>query len=128
MIFFLCTGIYHQTLTHKKLGIDKQMLACRVIPFLIPLTLEPALNLKQVMYGISYIHTLYYCVNLLSISYFKAYWMWLQWRLTEYIVAWISKIFVQQIFQLHVHVHVLYCNMYTCIYMYMHAHNSSTSS
>ena len=71
MIIFLCTGIYHQTLTHKKLGIDKQMLACRVIPFLIPLTLEPALNLKQVWHLLQPYTN---CVNLLTVPYFKAYW------------------------------------------------------
>ena len=41
-------GIYHQTLVNKKLGIDKTMLAASVIPFLVPLSIEPTLNLKQV--------------------------------------------------------------------------------
>ncbi|XP_064400390.1 SCY1-like protein 2 isoform X2 [Halichondria panicea] len=40
-------GIYHETLKKKKLGIDKTMLAARVIPFLIPLSIEPTLNVKQ---------------------------------------------------------------------------------
>ena len=32
----------------KKLGMDKMMLATRVLPFLIPIAMEPTLNLKQV--------------------------------------------------------------------------------
>jgi len=40
-------GIYHQTLINKKLGMDKMMLATRVLPFLIPISIEPTLNLKQ---------------------------------------------------------------------------------
>ncbi len=44
----LLVGIYHETLKKKKLGIDKTMLAARVIPFLIPLSIEPTLNVKQV--------------------------------------------------------------------------------
>ena len=40
-------GIYHQTLINKKLGMDKMMLATRVLPFLIPISIEPTLNLNQ---------------------------------------------------------------------------------
>jgi len=43
-------GIYHQTLINKKLGMDKMMLPTRVLPFLIPISIEPTLNLKQVWY------------------------------------------------------------------------------
>ncbi|XP_031557688.1 SCY1-like protein 2 [Actinia tenebrosa] len=40
-------GIYKQTMIHKKLGMDKDYLAMKAIPFLFPLSIEPSLNLKQ---------------------------------------------------------------------------------
>ena len=33
---------------HKKLGMDKDYLATKAIPFLFPLAVEPGLNLSQV--------------------------------------------------------------------------------
>lgn len=42
------TGIYKCTFTHKKLGITKEQLAGRVLPHLIPLSIENNLNLNQV--------------------------------------------------------------------------------
>ncbi|EDO42744.1 predicted protein, partial [Nematostella vectensis] len=40
-------GIFKQTMVHKKLGMDKDYLAMRAIPYLFPLAVEPSLNLKQ---------------------------------------------------------------------------------
>lgn len=41
-------GIYKIVLTHPKLGITKDILATRVIPFLVPLTIDNNLNMQQV--------------------------------------------------------------------------------
>ena len=35
-------------MTTKKLGFDKQFLAMKVLPYLIPLSMEPSLNISQV--------------------------------------------------------------------------------
>ncbi|KAL5501957.1 hypothetical protein EMCRGX_G008642, partial [Ephydatia muelleri] len=40
-------GIYTETLKNKKLGLDKNLLGTRIVPFLIPLAMEPALKLSQ---------------------------------------------------------------------------------
>jgi len=40
-------GIYKVALTHKKLGITKDVMATKVIPFLMPLSIENGLNLSQ---------------------------------------------------------------------------------
>lgn len=40
-------GIFHKTMTTKKLGFDKQFLATKVLPYLIPLSMEPSLNISQ---------------------------------------------------------------------------------
>ena len=40
-------GIYKVVLTHPKLGITKEILANRVIPFLVPLSIDASLNLSQ---------------------------------------------------------------------------------
>lgn len=42
------SGIYKCTFTHKKLGITKEQLAGKVLPHLIPLSIENNLNLNQV--------------------------------------------------------------------------------
>jgi len=42
------SGIYKVALTHKKLGITKELLANKVIPFLFPLCIDNGLNLTQV--------------------------------------------------------------------------------
>jgi len=41
-------GIYKVALTHKKLGITKELLATKTIPFLFPLCIDSGLNLTQV--------------------------------------------------------------------------------
>ena len=41
-------GIYKVALTHKKLGITKELLANKVVPFLFPLCIDSGLNLTQV--------------------------------------------------------------------------------
>lgn len=40
-------GIYKLAMTHKKLGITKEVMATRILPFLIPLCIENGLNLQQ---------------------------------------------------------------------------------
>lgn len=40
-------GIYKLTLTHKKLGISKEIIASRILPFLMPLCIENSLSLPQ---------------------------------------------------------------------------------
>lgn len=40
-------GIYKLSMTHKKLGITKEVMATRVLPFLIPLCIENGLTLQQ---------------------------------------------------------------------------------
>ncbi|CAN7998877.1 unnamed protein product [Ixodes hexagonus] len=40
-------GIYKLAMTHKKLGLTKDVMACKVIPFLMPLTIENGLTLNQ---------------------------------------------------------------------------------
>lgn len=40
-------GIYKITLNHKKLGIPKDVIATKVVPFLMPLTIENGLTLNQ---------------------------------------------------------------------------------
>lgn len=40
-------GIYKLALSHKKLGITKEVLATKVLPFLIPLCVENGLTLNQ---------------------------------------------------------------------------------
>lgn len=47
-ICFHLSGIFKQTMIHKKLGMDKDYLATKAIPFLFPLAVEPGLNLSQV--------------------------------------------------------------------------------
>ncbi|KDR18011.1 hypothetical protein L798_07802, partial [Zootermopsis nevadensis] len=40
-------GIYKLALTHKKLGITKELMATRILPFLMPLSIENGLTLNQ---------------------------------------------------------------------------------
>lgn len=40
-------GIYKLTLNHKKLGISKEIIATRILPFLMPLCIENGLTLSQ---------------------------------------------------------------------------------
>ena len=44
-------GIYHETVKNKKLGLDKNLLGTKIVPFLIPLAMEPVLKLSQVWSG-----------------------------------------------------------------------------
>ena len=41
-------GIYHSVLKNKKLGMDKVFLATNILPFLLPISVEPTLNIGQV--------------------------------------------------------------------------------
>lgn len=40
-------GIFKLILTHKKLGMTKEVMATRVIPFLVPLSIENGLSMTQ---------------------------------------------------------------------------------
>ncbi|XP_046852322.1 SCY1-like protein 2 isoform X2 [Xenia sp. Carnegie-2017] len=40
-------GIYKQTTVHKKLSLDKDYIAKSALPFLLPLSVEPGLNISQ---------------------------------------------------------------------------------
>lgn len=47
--FFLSfLGILKLTMSHKKLGITKEIMATKIIPFLMPLSIENGLTLNQV--------------------------------------------------------------------------------
>lgn len=54
----LPAGIYKCTFTHKKLGITKEQLAGKVLPHLIPLSIENNLNLNQV--GMFYVYLIFF--------------------------------------------------------------------
>ena len=41
-------GVYKIILTHPKLGITKDLLATRVLPFIVPIVIDSNLNMKQV--------------------------------------------------------------------------------
>lgn len=43
----LTTGIYRMLLTHSKLGMGKEILATKVLPFLLPLCIEQNLSMSQ---------------------------------------------------------------------------------
>ena len=47
-------GIYRVVLTHPKLGITKDLLATRVLPFLIPITIDSNLTMSQVSKNLSF--------------------------------------------------------------------------
>ena len=44
----LYTGIYHKTMTSKGLGFERQYLANKALPYLIPLSMDSGLNVPQV--------------------------------------------------------------------------------
>lgn len=46
-LYFIFAGIYKIALTHKKLGIPKEIIATKVVPFLMPLTVENGLTMNQ---------------------------------------------------------------------------------
>jgi SCY1-like protein 2 len=46
--YFPFLGIYKVTMSHKKLGITKDILANKVLPFIIPLCIDNNINLQQV--------------------------------------------------------------------------------
>lgn len=43
-------GVHQVALEHKKLGIPRDTLATKVLPFLVPLAVENGLNVQQVSY------------------------------------------------------------------------------
>lgn len=46
-LIYTFSGIYKLTMSHKKLGITKEVMATKVLPFLIPLCVENGLTLNQ---------------------------------------------------------------------------------
>ena len=42
------TGIYKLTMNSNKLGLTKEVMATKVIPYLVPLSIENGLSLQQV--------------------------------------------------------------------------------
>ena len=47
-VSILSVGIFHQILVNRKLGMDKLLLSNEILPFLLPLSVEPGLNPQQV--------------------------------------------------------------------------------
>lgn len=47
-ILYVFAGIYKVAMGHQKLGISKDAMATRVLPFIIPLCIDNNLNLSQV--------------------------------------------------------------------------------
>lgn len=44
---FQFTGIFKLIMSHKKLGMTKEIMASKVIPFLVPLSIENGLTMQQ---------------------------------------------------------------------------------
>lgn len=47
MLLLYFAGIYKLVLNHKKMNISKEIMATKIIPFLMPLSIENALTLNQ---------------------------------------------------------------------------------
>jgi hypothetical protein len=45
-------AIYKLTMNSNKLGITKEVIATKVIPYLVPLSIENGLSLQQVFYSL----------------------------------------------------------------------------
>lgn len=45
--YYIFSGIFKLILTHKKLGMTKEVMANKVIPFLVPLSIENGLSVTQ---------------------------------------------------------------------------------
>jgi hypothetical protein len=45
-------AIYKLTMNSNKLGITKEVMATKVIPYLVPLSIENGLSLQQVFYSL----------------------------------------------------------------------------
>ena len=49
-VYVLCvSGIFHKAMTSKSIGFEKEVIANRVLPYLIPLSIQTTLNKNQVM-------------------------------------------------------------------------------
>lgn len=46
-INFVVVGIFKLIMSHKKLGMTKEIMATKVIPFLVPLSIENGLTINQ---------------------------------------------------------------------------------
>lgn len=47
LLLLYFAGIYKLVLNHKKMNISKEIMATKIIPFLMPLSIENALTLNQ---------------------------------------------------------------------------------
>ena len=52
------TGIYQVAMAHAKLGITKDIMATKVLPFLIPLSIDNNINLSQVSHYSGILHNI----------------------------------------------------------------------
>lgn len=68
------TGIYQVAMTHAKLGITKDIMATKVLPFLIPLSIDNNINLSQVRHYSGILHNIQ-IVNwvLVTVSRYQTY-------------------------------------------------------
>ena len=62
-------GIFHKAMTSKNVGFDKELIATRVLPYLIPLSIQTTLNKNQVAISAILYQTTRYNHNLLIISF-----------------------------------------------------------
>ena len=67
MYIFLLAGIFKVALSHDKLGISKDVMANKVLPFLIPLSIDSNLNFAQVSDWIGLLKP-FLCVPMLVIT------------------------------------------------------------
>jgi SCY1-like protein 2 len=56
-------GIYHAVMKNKKIGMDKVLLATRILPFVVPLSVEPTLNVAQFNQFMVVIRDMLQCVE-----------------------------------------------------------------
>ncbi|CAG7817472.1 unnamed protein product, partial [Allacma fusca] len=56
-------GIYKLTVSHRKLGVTKEIIATKILPFLFPLCIESGLTLIQFTTIMNFIHELITCVE-----------------------------------------------------------------
>ncbi len=59
------SGIFKVALSHDKLGISKDVMANKVLPFLIPLSIDSNLNLSQVHVVLHVSFTISECISLM---------------------------------------------------------------
>ena len=87
-------GIFKIVFTHKELGIPKEQLATKSLPFLLPLSADHALSKSQVLYQTECTKTMpLWNLCTILLSYTLASWCWvlyfLQRNYIEYHKCWI---------------------------------------